>query len=468
MIQSYLLPFNFLVKKYFVILLFLGLSLGSFVFAESAGNGAANASHHSAITLLWIAVILVAAKLASLVEKFKQPAVLGELVIGIVLGNLSLLGIHIFDSLKNDAFIPFLAELGVVILLFQVGLESNIQQMRKVGLQALLVAIIGVVVPFVLGAWVVGPWLLPGLQSNAYLFLGAALTATSVGITARVFKDLGKLKLPEAQIVLGAAVIDDVIGLVILAVVSAMATIGAVSVGVISWIVAKAILFLVGAIVVGHFTAPKISKFFSKIHTGIAMKFTLAVSFALVFAYIAGALGLAPIVGAFAAGLVLDPVHFKYFKKPKASEDMENYAEDMNGDIKSKLLTSAGHHNDKHVEELVEPLAHFFVPIFFVMTGMSVDITSLFNPKILTIALIITLVAFVGKYVSGFVTRNVNKHLVGVGMVPRGEVGLIFATAGQSLGVISTEIFSIIVIMVILTTLTTPPILMRILTAKQR
>ncbi|HYE22784.1 MAG TPA: cation:proton antiporter [Verrucomicrobiae bacterium] len=404
------------------------------MFAATEAAGDPGETHSILPTLLWIAVFLIAAKLSSLVEKIGQPSVLGELVIGVVLGNLTLLGIHWLDGARSDAFIPFLAELGVIILLFQVGLESNIAQMRRVGTRAFLVAIIGVVAPFALGTYIVGPWLLPGLSANAYLFLGAALTATSVGITARVFRDLGKLQLPEAQIVLGAAVIDDVMGLVILAVISAIVTVGAISVGGVVWILAKAILFLVGSIVLGQLLAPRLGKWFSRIHTGVGMKFTLAIGFALLFSYAAGKIGLAPIVGAFAAGLVLDPVHFKFFDKP-----------------------------DVHVEELIEPVALFLVPLFFVWTGFSVNLQTLFDPRILAVATVITVVAFIGKYVSGFAAGHVNKNLVGFGMVPRGEVGLIFATIGRSLGVVNDEIFSVIVIMVILTTLLTPPILTLIL-----
>lgn len=430
-----------------------------FALAAESGGHADTGSHGVVTTLLWIAVVLIVAKLASLVERFGQPSVLGELVVGVVLGNFFLLGLNVFEPIKSDPYIPFLAELGVVILLFQVGLESNIQQMKRVGLRAFLVAVIGVVVPFVLGAWVVGPWLLPGLSNNAYLFLGAALTATSVGITARVFRDLGKIKLPEAQIVLGAAVIDDVMGLIILAIVSAMVTLGAVSIGAVSWIVAKAVLFLVGSIMAGQLLAPMLGKWLSKIHTGVAMKFTLALSFALVLAYLAGAIGLAPIVGAFAAGLVLDPVHFRYFKRPKVVEDVVERAKGLSDTDRKLLHEVVEQHSEKHIEELIEPIAHFLVPIFFVVTGMNVRLETLFDPKVLTVALAVTAVAFVGKYVSGLAAGSVNKHLVGFGMVPRGEVGLIFATIGSSLGVISDEVFSVIVIMVILTTLFTPPVL---------
>lgn len=421
---------------------------------ENGGHGA------PVITFLWIALMLLAAKLSGLIERFGQPSVLGELLIGVVLGNLALVGISIFEPIKTDPIILFLAELGVVILLFQIGLESNIKKMREVGVPAFSVAIIGVVLPFVLGAYLVGPWLLPGLDLNTYLFIGAALTATSVGITARVFRDLGKLQSRESQIVLGAAVIDDVLGLVILAVISAIVTTGSVTAGSVAFIFGKALLFLIGAIALGQLLAPKIGLLFSKISTGIGMKFTIAFSFALVFAFLAQKIGLAPIVGAFAAGLILDDVCFKYFRR---SEENEEVAEALNGadeGTKSRVGGILKQHDIKHVEELIEPVAYFLVPIFFVLTGMSVDLTTLADTSILLTAIGLTVAAFIGKIVAGLAAgKGTNKWIVGFGMIPRGEVGLIFATIGLSLGVLSQAVFSVIVIMVILTTLLTPPIL---------
>lgn len=428
--------------------------MGATAYANESGT-----SHGYAQTFLWIAILLIAAKVASLVERIGQASVLGELVMGVILGNLVLLGIHTFEPVKENGTLAFLAELGVVILLFQIGLESNMQKMRKVGLPALMVAIVGVVLPFVLGTYVVGPWLLPGLSSSAYLFLGAALTATSVGITARVFKDLGKLQMPEAQIVLGAAVIDDVMGLIILAVVSAIATSGTVSALQIGWIIGKALLFLVGAIVIGQLAAPQLGKFFSKIHTGVAMKFTLAIAFCLIFAAAAQWVGLAPIVGAFAAGLVLDPVHFRYFKDPHVVSDIKAAMAGCDPTFQEKVRVAVESHAHRHIEDLVEPVGHFLIPLFFIITGMSVKLETMFNGPILLTALIITLVAFAGKIAAGLAAGPVRKWLVGWGMVPRGEVGLIFATIGKGLGVVSDEMFSVIVIVIIFTTLLTPPVL---------
>jgi len=439
--------------------------LAGFVFFVLAKNAFGAVDDHtsghgaSAVVFFWIALILLAAKISSFVEKFGQPSVLGELVIGVVLGNLGLVGFHYFDVVKTDSIINFLAELGVVILLFQIGLESNIQKMKEVGVRALMVAIIGVVAPFVLGTYFVGPWLMPGLDSNTYLFIGAALTATSVGITARVFKDLGKLKSPEAQIVLGAAVIDDVMGLIILAVVSAIVTLGTVSAGTVGFIVLKAVLFLIGSIVLGQFVAKGLGRFFSKIHTGMGMKFAVAISFGLIFAYLAQLIGLAPIVGAFAAGLVLDPVHFRFFEDPTIVTDLRKSVKGASVKVRKQINEVITHHAHRHIEDLIDPISHFMVPIFFVVTGMNVNLETLFDIPVLLVALGLTAVAFVGKLAAGFVAGPVNKMIVGFGMVPRGEVGLIFATIGKSLGVINDTVFSVIVIMVILTTLLTPPIL---------
>jgi Kef-type K+ transport system membrane component KefB len=442
-------------RSTWLLLIIVGIGVS---YAQAAGQEKAS-EHAVGQTFLWIAIVLLMAKTSSLVERLGQPSVLGELVVGVILGNLTLLGIHFFEPIQQDPIIVFLAELGVVTLLFQIGLESQIQRMLRVGFHAFLVACVGVGVPFFLGTYLLGPLLLPGLSFNTYLFLGASLTATSVGITARVFLDLGKLQTSEAQIVLGAAVIDDVLGLIILAVVSAIVTAGTVSLGTVIWITAKALAFLGGAVILGQLLAPKLGKGFSKIHTGVGMKFTLIISFGLIFAYLAEKMGLAPIVGAFAGGLILDPVYFRYFDDPKIIEDMKETVRDVEPKVRTHIMEVLEHHTERHIEDIVQPLGFFLAPIFFVLTGMNVKLETLFNLPILLVALGITVAAFLGKIVSGFVAGPVRKWVVGWGMVPRGEVGLIFAGIGKSLGVVSDEVFSVIVIMVIFTTLLTPPIL---------
>ena len=389
--------------------------------------------------LLGLLVILTAAKLGGEVfERIGQPAVLGELVFGILLGNLTLFGFHGLAFIATNDGIEILAQIGVMLLLFEVGLESNVHEMLSVGASSLLVATLGVIAPFFLG-WGVSAWLLPDEQMLAHVFIGATLCATSVGITARVLTDLGKVTARESKIILGAAVIDDVMGLVVLAVVTGI--IGAANTGAelaligVVWIVIKAILFLGGAILVGGWVAPRVFRLASKLRIK-GMLLTVALVFLFLLSYLADFIGLATIVGAFAAGLVLDEVHYKEFLD----------------------------RGDHHIEELIHPINIFMVPIFFVWIGARVDLTYFGREDILVFAGFLTLAAILGKMicVAGVLERGLDRISVAVGMVPRGEVGLIFASMGAGLRlhderVIVPSVFGAVVIMVVLTTLITPP-----------
>ncbi|MFH1430193.1 MAG: cation:proton antiporter [Candidatus Uhrbacteria bacterium] len=429
------------------------------------------AAEHTNYALIFgaIAALLIFAKIGALLERVGQPAVLGEIIVGLILGNLALFGFPLFRELAEHHLLLFLAELGVVILLFQIGLESNLKELGKVGVPAFLVAIIGVVIPMLLGWKVVGPWLLPGQPSIAYLFLGAAMTATSVGITARVFQDLGKLQTKAAQIVLGAAVIDDVLGLLILAIVSGIATTGAVSGGALAIIIGKAFGFLIAAVVFGQLLTKPLGTFFSKVHTGVGMKLSFALAFALALAAAAQAVGLAPIVGAFAAGLVLDPVAFRKFSAGAFVDDLKKAAKRAKSEESRKGLEDlVDKFTHRHIEDLVAPIGHFLVPLFFVLTGMRVDLGVLSDPNVVLVAIGVSVAALVGKIIAGVAAQKGNRILVGVGMIPRGEVGLIFANIGKSMGVISDELFAVVVIMVIVTTLVTPPMLAWLLKRGER
>ncbi len=444
-----------------VLLLIVLLSLPS---AFAAGSGVVGEN------LLWLAIILMAARLFSpLTQRIGFPAVLGELLLGVVLGNLALVGVHYFDRVAADPIVAFLAELGVIVLLLQIGLETRLDDLVKVGLRATLVGVIGIAVPFVLGAYAVGPLLLPGKSDNTYLFLGATLAATSVGITGRVFRDLGRLGMAEAKIVLGAAVIDDVLGLVILAVVSSLVQAGSVSLGQIAMIVFEAVAFLGGSIVIGRLLAKHLAGRLAQLDAGPSMLFALVLASGLFLAWLAHAIGLAPIIGAFAAGLLFEPVWLQGFETPKLVQEIDvllpqQEKPGLNERIREVLRKHAYHQH----EHMVEPIGYFFVPVFFVLTGMQVNLQTLADPGIVLIALGVTVAAVLGKLVAGFAAgRGHNAWIVGWGMVPRGEVGLIFAAVGKQLGVVSEAIFSVIVIMVILTTLLTPPILTLLLRRKE-
>jgi Kef-type K+ transport system membrane component KefB len=388
-----------------------------------------------------LALMLVAAKLGGeLAIRAKQPAVLGELIAGIVLGNLSFGGVPAFHSLATNEPIEIIAGIGALILLFEVGIESTVGQMLKVGLTSFLVAVLGVVLPFALG-WAVSAWLLPSASPYVHAFIGATLTATSVGITARVLQDLGASRTPEARIILGAAVIDDVLGLVILGAVSgviaAAAQSAAFSVWSIARIAAAAMIFLVGALLLGIYAAPRLFALASLLQ-GRGVLLTLSLSFCFVMAWTSSLIGLAPIVGAFAAGLVLEDVHFKDFMS----------------------------RGERSLEDLIRPISDAFVPIFFVLMGLRTDLGAFISGGSLELAAALIVVAIIGKQACalGVTIPGVNRLAVGIGMIPRGEVGLIFANVGAGLmldgvPVIGPSIFSAVVVMVIVTTLVTPPAL---------
>ena len=408
---------------------------GSLLFLGAGGGDP------SAAVALALAVILLLAKLGGeLAVRFKQPAVLGELLAGVILGNLHLLGLLWFEPLKGDPFIDLLAQLGVMLLLFEVGLESTVRQMASVGVSASMVALLGVVMPMLLG-WGVGTVMLPESSIYVHLFLGATLCATSVGITARVLQELGWSKSREGRIILGAAVIDDVLGLIVLASVSGLITAAnlgqEMSVVQIGWIAAKSFLFLGLSLAVGIWLTPKVFKAAFRLE-GRGVLLALGMAFCFGFAWAAGAIGLAPIVGAFAAGLILEDSHYEKFIQ----------------------------RGERSLEDLLHPLSAFLVPVFFVLMGLRTDLRAFLDLRVLGLAAVLTVAAVIGKQACslGVAGRGIDRLSVGLGMIPRGEVGLIFANQGLMLRyhgepVITTAVFSAIVVMVILTTLVTPPVL---------
>lgn len=432
--------------------------------AEGDAHGGGGHSDPVVPVLIGIIVILLAAKIGGHVfELMGQPSVLGELVFGMLIGNLPLVGYSGLEFLTIDynkptmislqdpqalagVSIDHLSRIGVILLLFQVGLESSIGQMMKVGLSALVVAVIGVVCPMILG-YGVGMMMLPKAHWAVHLFLGATLSATSVGITARVLKDLGKSTTKEAQIVLGAAVIDDVLGLVVLALVQGIivsldaATRGAASsfgLGELGMIVGKAMGFLVGALVLGRLVCRPLF-LIGNAARGKGLLVTTALLLCFVLSWLANLAGLAPIVGAFAAGLILDDVHYRELKEKE------------------------GVH---HLDDLIRPLTDMMVPIFFVVMGMNVDLRSFADLNVLGLAALLTIAAIVGKQACAFgvLDKGTNRLAVGLGMIPRGEVGLIFAAIGLSLKVGSEHVvdsasYSALVVMVMVTTMVTPPLL---------
>lgn len=370
-----------------------------------------------------LAVMLGTAKLlGALAQRIGQPAVLGELVAGVLLG----MSVGGLVDPKNEV-VHVLAELGVVVLLFEIGLETDFRKLVQVGGAATAVAIIGVMLPFSFGYAVC--WML-GLDNLVGIIAGASLTATSVGITARVLSDLNRLQEPESQIILGAAVIDDVIGLVILAVVVGLTQGQEVTILGVARTTGIAFGFLAGTLLVGRFVVPPLVRWISQVDLP-GTPTILAIMLAFGLAWLASVAGSAMIIGAFAAGLLLRGT-------PDAHE----------------------------IEKGVAHLGHFFVPLFFVSVGAAVNVQVL-NPvdpanwKSLMIGGLLIVAAVVGKFLAGYAPFwfQGNKKVNGVGMIPRGEVGLIFAQMGLTTGVFNSGQFSAIALMVMVTTFMAPPLL---------
>jgi len=368
--------------------------------------------------LVGLSIVWLAAKITGEgMVRLGQTAVLGELLAGIVIGAGGLGVVH------GTKILHTLAELGVVLLLFEVGLESDVHDLLRAGIQSTVVAMVGVAMPFIVGFGAMR-WL--GHPTLVAVFVGAALTATSVGITARVLSDLGRLQDAAARVVLGAAIVDDILGLIILAVVTGVAQTGEVSLAGVAWLSAKAVVFLAAAIALGIRFAPVFIRHVGRMKARGTL-IVYSVLFAVVLAAIADLIGLAAIIGSFAAGLIL-----------AKTEQRE------------------------HLEAQIKPVADLFVPIFFVTIGMKVQ-PAMLNPfaadSQFGLALLLTAAAVVSKLVTGLTVyqRGVRKWPVAVGMIPRGEVGLIFAGIGLAGGVVTEDLYSALVVMVMVTTFVAPP-----------
>jgi Kef-type K+ transport system membrane component KefB len=431
----------------------------------AAATEEASAPLALAAVLLSLVVIYFASKLGGeICARINLPPVLGELVGGVLVGvsalhllvfpeggfsadNSLIMGfLQMTAGLTPDGLIPtfretsevveILSEIGVVILLFEIGLESDLKELLRVGPQATVVAVVGVVTPFALGT--IGLIYLFNVPIVPAIFAGAALTATSIGITAKVLAEIQRLSSKEGQIIIGAAVLDDVLGIIVLAVVASLARDGKVEISNVIYLIVSAGVFLVGAIWVGRLLNPVFVSLVNELQTRGKLLLT-ALVFAFILSYIATVIQLEAILGAFAAGLVL------------AETDKR-----------------------KELEEQVIPIADMLVPVFFVVVGARTDV-SVLNPFVpenregLIMSAFLILIAILGKVVTGFVVfgqPGINRLAIGVGMVPRGEVGLVFAAVGSSSGVLSKPLEAAIIVMVILTTFLAPPLLRVVFTGE--
>lgn len=383
-------------------------------------------------SLLLILMITLADICGFIFERLGMPEILGEIYAGILLGNLALMGIdfNLSELLRSSEFMEYSSELALVLLLFLVGLESDMRDLLKVGRNAAMVALGGVALPMIMG---IGACTALGFATGLEgWFVGAMLAATSVGITAKILGENGLLKTRSAEVILGAAVIDDVLGIMLLAVLASVVVTGEVAPLDLLWIIAKALLFFAGALLIGQRLMPGVVHIValnkhSSVWTGFALCLALA------FAQLAAFAGLAPLIGAFVAGLLLDDVDFRV------------------GDALQKHT----------LEELVKPISDIMITIFFVGIGAQVQLETLLDPQILLIIVTLTVVAVVSKGAAGFLVsgRGYDRLGIGFGMIPRGEVGLVFAAFAFTHEVFSGETYSALVMVVLLSTLLGPILL---------
>ncbi|KTD82795.1 cation:proton antiporter [Legionella waltersii] len=417
-----------------------------------------------------------------LAKRFNQPAVLGELIIGVVVGNLFYYfgnqlvvilreGSSIYDVMKgllsgqtlNEAvsgiipnpiyaneiisalsgiagteylkvayIVDIFSRFGVIFLLFMVGLETSLDDLKKTGKESVLVALIGIIAPMALG-YLVAYFMLPAGSYKVDLFIGATLSATSIGITARVLKEMNQLGTREARTILGAATLDDILGLIILAVVSSIVISGVVDIQRVITIIISALVFFAGTLLIGPWALERAVRLF-KFLDPWESKLFISFLFIMVLAWLASFIQLASIIGAFAAGVILHDDYFKEEKNPQKSA--------------------------RSIHHLVSPLEAILAPMFFILIGIQVKLETFLSWNVIGIAVGLLIAAILGKLVSGLgANRKDDRLLIGIGMLPRGEVGLVFASIGRTLGVINDNIFSAVVLMVVVTTFISPPLL---------
>ena len=460
----------------------LFIVLGLCPLSAWAAEGANHADPVASVILAITAILFFAMIGRYIARRFNQPGVLGELLMGVLVGNLCYLcgfqlmfilreGASIFDVMKElllgtslkDAvtstvpnpyyaqqviqalsspegteylkiayIVDIFSRYGVIFLLFMVGLESSFEEIKQTGRESILVAIIGIIAPMVLG-FAVACFLIPEANYQTDLFIAATLSATSIGITARVLSEMNKLRTREARTILGAAMLDDILGLILLAVVSSVVISGTVELLVIVRIIIYSILFFIGALLLGPPLVRRAVRFFRFLQPWESKLF-ISFLFVMVLSWLAAFVHLAAIIGAFAAGVIL---HEGYFDSPEPEKKER-----------------------RKIQHLVAPIESILAPIFFMVVGLQVKLETFYNVNVLILATGLVIAAIIGKLVSGLgANSNDDRLLVGIGMLPRGEVGLVFASIGRTLGVISDDLFSAIVMMVVITTFIAPPLL---------
>ncbi|MCC2624474.1 MAG: hypothetical protein K0R14_347 [Burkholderiales bacterium] len=387
--------------------------------------------------ILLLSFLVIAALFSLIAHKYRQSTVLSQLIIGALIGILAHFHIAFFAEIINNEGLRLIAQLGSIFLLFEIGLESDFREIRHASKYGMQVAFIGAIIPFCLGYFLITPYIIGSESHNLALFIGGILAVTSTSISVSIFKELGVIRQMPCQIVLTASVIDDIIGLILLSVIAATVSISNIDGHLLLLIAAKVISFFIVCYIFAKFILPKmlISQL-SKLGTGENTVTLFIVAVCFVMSWFAETIGLAGIVGAFFAGLILKADSFhnnKLLPKPELTE------------------------YNKPLIDLILPLGRILTPMFFIYAGMQVDLVNVFKLKTIVIAILISIIAIIGKLLCSItLPKRVNRLIVGFGMVPRGEIGIIFAITGLNIRIIDNDLFTTLLLVIVLTSIVTP------------
>lgn len=414
----------------------------------------------SSAIYLWLALSIAMSRGFTIVNKIGLPIITAEILAGMLLGNLDAFGINIFYHMYDNEIIKFMAELGAMILMFEIGLETRLSEITsKIG-SGLKLALIGTILTFA-GGYLATHLIYPEATNISCILVGLICAATATGISGKVFKDMKILNTIEVKTVLTASLIDEIISILCFAILSGVFITGKVNLNEFILATTKTALFLLLSISIGGRLMPLLVKWAVKIHAGISMKIGILFLICTFYSWLASVLGLPSVIGAFIAGIIINPEYFKNFSQSKVLRDLKHIATNTT-DIHTRELIhkTVIHQEEKSLDELIKPLSNIFVPIFFTYIGLIFDYSALNNLHVLIFSFILILTSLFGRFITGFSEKgNLNKYVIGLGITPIGEAGLIFTIIGRDLKLLNEDMVASIILALIIISILSPILL---------
>lgn len=437
------------------VILAIGISLAGFALETTQF-----ATDFTPAIYLWFTLAIMMSRGLAIVKKIGLPIVTSEILAGIVLGNLHFFGIYTFTGMENNEIVRFLAEIGAMILMFEIGLQTQLEDITSKLTSGLKIALFGTVLTFV-GGYFITDLFYPQSSNGTKILLGLISAATATGISGKVFKDLKILNTVEVKTVLTASLIDEVLSILCFAVLSGVLISGKISLNQLMISATKTTGFFFLSITLGSRLTPLLTRYSIKIHAGISMKIGVLFMICTFYTWLAAELGLAPVIGAFIAGLIINPEYFKNFSQAKFLRDFKSIADHTSDEnARNQIIKTVTMYEIRSLDELIKPLSNIFVPFFFTYIGLIFHLDDLLDISVILVALALISVTLLGRIISGYSEHShLNKFVIGLGMTPIGEAGLIFTITGSQLGLISDELISSIVLALVSITILAPVML---------